>query len=81
MPDPVLEYRNAMLSDKDLGLVLLELTDINQIITLMQLQALPSALSGPAPLPAGSPTPSGAQSPVGLQRCRPPWTLDDQLTF
>lgn len=33
MSDTVLEYWNAMLSDKDLGLAHLELTGINQIIT------------------------------------------------
>lgn len=41
VPDTVLEYRNAMLSDKDLGLALLELTDINQIITLIQNEVFP----------------------------------------
>lgn len=41
MPDTVLEHWNAMLSDKDLGLALLELTDINQIITLIQDEAFP----------------------------------------
>lgn len=40
-PDTVLEYWNAMLSDKDLGLALLELTNITQIITLIQDEAFP----------------------------------------
>lgn len=41
IPDTVLEYWNAMLSDKDLGLAHLELTGINQMITLIQNEAFP----------------------------------------
>lgn len=36
MPDTVLEYGNVMVSDKDVGPALLELTGVNQTIPLIQ---------------------------------------------